>query len=125
MQSPQRSASEQTTETARLDETPLLDDSRPRISRLVEARGCGDADTAARSKAVYEYVRDEIRFGYNLWAATSALRHALSAVVRAARMERFRAPPGPPPTSSTETASRAGPGAPGALKHGRRLITSL
>lgn len=48
-----------------LEETPLLDYSHPRIGRLVEARGWDDLEAGARAPAVYEFVRDEIRFGYN------------------------------------------------------------
>lgn len=56
---------EQRTETALLEETPLLDYSHPRIAGLVEARGWDDTGIDDRAKAVYEYVRDEIPFGYN------------------------------------------------------------
>jgi hypothetical protein len=48
-----------------LGETPLLDYSHPRIAALVESRGWDHLDRAEFLEAVYEYVRDEIPFGYN------------------------------------------------------------
>lgn len=48
-----------------LAETPLLDYSHPRIGALVESRGWNDLEVGERAKAVYEYVRDEVPFGYN------------------------------------------------------------
>ncbi len=48
-----------------LAETTLLDFRHPAIQQLVEARGLRDLPVGSRIGAVYELVRDEIRFGYN------------------------------------------------------------
>jgi Transglutaminase-like superfamily len=58
-------ARDQHAETALLEETPLLDYSHPRIHRLVESRGWDDTGSDDRARAIYEYVRDEVPFGYN------------------------------------------------------------
>lgn len=46
-------------------ETALLDYSAPAIAALVRRRGWPALDTEARIRATYEFVRDEILFGYN------------------------------------------------------------
>ncbi|WP_246296994.1 transglutaminase-like domain-containing protein [Flavobacterium inviolabile] len=48
-----------------LKETPLLDYSHTTIRELVEQRQWMPLETVARVKAVYNFVRDEIKFGYN------------------------------------------------------------
>ncbi len=45
--------------------TPLLDHEHPSLQRLVEERGWRALTESERIGAVYAYVRDEIRFGYN------------------------------------------------------------
>lgn len=45
--------------------TPLLDLDHPAIQELVSARRWRDLDDSARIGAVYDFVRDEIAFGYN------------------------------------------------------------
>jgi hypothetical protein len=56
---------QQLVETTLLKETALLDYSHPRITRLVESRGWNELGVGERARAVYEYVRDEVPFGYN------------------------------------------------------------
>lgn len=58
-------ADRQRVNTALLEETRLLDHSHPRIRKLFKSRGWEDDDAGASARAVYEYVRDEIPFGYN------------------------------------------------------------
>ena len=58
-------AQEQRDTRVLLEETRLLDYSHPQIGALVESRGWNDADLGGRAKAAYEYVRDEVAFGYN------------------------------------------------------------
>lgn len=48
-----------------LAETPLLDYSHPALRALIAARGWRDLPDAARMAAIYAFVKDEIRFGYN------------------------------------------------------------
>ncbi len=48
-----------------LEETRLLDRSHPRISGLIEARGWRELDLHRAVGSAYDFVRDEIRFGYN------------------------------------------------------------
>lgn len=49
-----------------LKETKVLDYSNIAVQRLLEQRGWGKLDTAACVKAIYNFVRDEIKFGYNV-----------------------------------------------------------
>jgi transglutaminase-like putative cysteine protease len=49
-----------------LKETKILDYSNAHIQELVERRQWKKLDTVARIKAIYNYVRDEIKFGYNI-----------------------------------------------------------
>ena len=49
-----------------LRETQMLDYSNPRIQELIETRGWKNLDEYQRLKAIYNYVRDEILFGYNV-----------------------------------------------------------
>jgi hypothetical protein len=56
---------EQLSDRALLAPTPLLDYAHPCIARLAESHRWDDLDPGDRARAVYEYVRDEIRFGYN------------------------------------------------------------
>jgi len=51
--------------TTLLRETALLDYSAPSIAALIERRGWRAPGTEARIRAAYEFVRDEIPFGYN------------------------------------------------------------
>lgn len=46
-------------------ETKQLDYSHPRIKRLIEERGWPEMEVRERIRSIYDYVRDEIRFGYN------------------------------------------------------------
>lgn len=48
-----------------LRETRLLDYSAPAIAALVDGKGWRGLDEAARVRAAYEFVRDDIAFGYN------------------------------------------------------------
>src|SRR5690606_26404038 len=47
-------------------ETNILDYSNSSIQELLELRGWKDLDTVSRVKAIYNFVRDEIKFGYNV-----------------------------------------------------------
>ena len=49
-----------------LKETRILDYSNASIVKLVESRNWNQMDTVSRIKSIYNYVRDEIKFGYNL-----------------------------------------------------------
>src|SRR5690606_40400603 len=49
-----------------LKETKILDYSNVSIQELLEKRGWKDLDTVSRVKAIYNFVRDEIKFGYNV-----------------------------------------------------------
>lgn len=49
-----------------LKETRLLNYSHPTIQHLIAARKWKNLDTVSQIKAIYNYVRDEIKFGYNL-----------------------------------------------------------
>ena len=57
-----------------LAETPMLDFSHPTIQRLVEERGWRRLGEFERIKAVYDFVRDEVLFGYNVDDAIPASR---------------------------------------------------
>ena len=46
--------------------TPLLDFTDPAIQRLIAERGWRELDIYQRIGAIYEFVRDEIEFGYNV-----------------------------------------------------------
>jgi hypothetical protein len=48
-----------------LEETALLDFSHPRLLELVRARGWKELDPYHAIGAIYDFVRTEIRFGYN------------------------------------------------------------
>ena len=48
-----------------LTETPMLDFSNPAIQALIERRGWRSLCEFERIRAIYNYVRDEILFGYN------------------------------------------------------------
>ena len=48
-----------------LTETPMLDFSAPAIENLIERRGWRSLSEFERIKTIYNYVRDEILFGYN------------------------------------------------------------
>lgn len=49
-----------------LKETKILDYSHDSIQKLVKEREWNQLDTISRIKAIYNFVRDEIKFGYNL-----------------------------------------------------------
>lgn len=55
-----------------LRETPLLNYSAKSLALLPVERGWGDLPKARRIGAIYDFVRDEIRFGYNASDAISA-----------------------------------------------------
>ena len=48
-----------------LDETPLLDFSNEALQQLIQQRQWLALDSISRVRAVYNFVRDEIPFGYN------------------------------------------------------------
>ena len=48
-----------------ISQTPLLDFGHPAIAGLVRARGWHALDEKARIGAAYDFVRNDIRFGYN------------------------------------------------------------
>ena len=48
-----------------LQETPMLDFSHPAIQKLVSGRNCKNLPEFDRIRAIYNYVRDGILFGYN------------------------------------------------------------
>lgn len=52
-------------DSAYLCETPMLDYSSPLIVKLVESRGWKSEEKREMVKSIYDYVRDEIFFGYN------------------------------------------------------------
>ncbi len=49
-----------------LQETKMLDYSSPSIQKLIESRGWKRLNEFERLKAIYNFVRDEILFGYNV-----------------------------------------------------------
>lgn len=49
-----------------LKETKILDYSNASIQKLLEQRGWENLDTVAKVQAIYNFVRDEIKFGYNV-----------------------------------------------------------
>lgn len=49
-----------------LRETPLLDYSAKPIEKLIEARGWKTLDEFQRIREIYDFVRNEILFGYNV-----------------------------------------------------------
>ncbi|WP_411971387.1 transglutaminase-like domain-containing protein [Sphingobacterium sp. Lzh-3] len=49
-----------------LKETKILDYSHDSIQKLVQEREWNQLDMISRIKAIYNFVRDEIKFGYNL-----------------------------------------------------------
>lgn len=49
-----------------LRETPMLDFSAPNIQRLIRGRKWNDLDNYHRIRQIYDFVRDEILFGYNV-----------------------------------------------------------
>lgn len=56
---------ETTVESRYLNSTPLLDFRQPAIQALIEGRGWASATAHERIGLAYDFVRDEIRFGYN------------------------------------------------------------
>lgn len=55
-----------------LQETTMLDFSHPSIQKLITDNGWGNYDEFAKIKAIYDFVRDEIKFGYNVSDGISA-----------------------------------------------------
>ena len=51
--------------TERLKDTAILDYKHPAIQQLIEAKQWRKLETTDRIKAIYNFVRDEIKFGYN------------------------------------------------------------
>lgn len=49
-----------------LKETSLLDFSNPKIQQLIKDRKWKDLEEFQRIKAIYNFVRDEILFGYSI-----------------------------------------------------------
>ncbi len=48
-----------------LKPTPMLDFRHPQIQQLVRERGWGGRTDDEMAREIYEFVRDEIAFGYN------------------------------------------------------------
>ena len=48
-----------------LEETPLLDATHPELVELVDGRGWKELEPFDAIGAIYDFVRNEIRFGYN------------------------------------------------------------
>ena len=57
-----------------LRETPMLDYASPSIQELARERDWGGLPEAERVRAIYDFVRDEILFGYNVDDAIPASR---------------------------------------------------
>ncbi len=55
-----------------LESTPILDFEHPEIQNLVRDRGWKNLNEAEKVSKVYNFVRDEIRFGYNMQDDISA-----------------------------------------------------
>ncbi|MBB1646419.1 transglutaminase-like domain-containing protein [Sphingobacterium spiritivorum] len=55
-----------------LKETQILDYNHPSIQRIVNQRYWKDFDTIFRIKAIYNYVRDEIKFAYESHSTSSS-----------------------------------------------------
>lgn len=49
-----------------LQETKMLDYSSPQILGLIRERRWNELDDFNKIKQIYNYVRDEIKFGYNI-----------------------------------------------------------
>ena len=49
-----------------LESTKLLDYDNKRIQKLIDKRGWKELPEFERIKSIYNYVRDEIKFGYNI-----------------------------------------------------------
>ena len=49
-----------------LQETAMLDFSNPSIQRLIEMKRWKEQNEFDRLKAIYNFVRDEVAFGYNI-----------------------------------------------------------
>lgn len=49
-----------------LKETPILNYSNPSIQSLIKEQKWMELDTIERVKSIYNYVRDDIKFGYNI-----------------------------------------------------------
>ena len=49
-----------------LKETKMLDYSSKNIQRLIQERDWNDIEVFERLKSIYNFVRDEILFGYNI-----------------------------------------------------------
>ena len=49
-----------------LKETKMLDYSSKNIQRLIQERNWNDIEVFERLKSIYNFVRDEILFGYNI-----------------------------------------------------------
>ena len=55
-----------------LQETKMLDYSSPQILDLLRERRWNELDDFNKIKQIYNYVRDEIKFGYNIDDSVSA-----------------------------------------------------
>lgn len=49
-----------------LNETNILDYSNASIQKLLEQKEWGNLNTVCKVKAIYNFVRDDIKFGYNV-----------------------------------------------------------
>lgn len=61
-----------------LQESPMLDFSSPTIRTLVEERGWRSLGEFERIRAIYNFVRDEILFGYNVDDSMTGLVYRLA-----------------------------------------------
>ena len=48
-----------------LEQTPILDYYHPSIQNLIEQRKWRDLDEVNKVRNIYNFVRDEVQFGYN------------------------------------------------------------
>ena len=48
-----------------LEQTPILDYYHPSIQNLIEQRKWRDLDIVDKVRNIYNFVRDEVQFGYN------------------------------------------------------------
>ena len=55
-----------------LEETPMLDFSDPSIQALIEKHGWRELNGFERLRSIYDFVRDDVLFGYNVDDAISA-----------------------------------------------------
>ena len=57
-----------------LEETKMLDFNSPEIQDLIKSKNWKELDEFHKIKAIYNFVRDEIQFGYNVSDSVTATR---------------------------------------------------